>query len=98
MRLKKKSIKINTLQKDISGVTEEIKNNPNTFFEIQKYNDSVGYIISPNLAYTLFDYLEELEMLNDKELIQSIKESKAEYARGEYTDSEEFFKEFEKDV
>lgn len=95
MRLKKKSIKINTLQKDISGVTEEIKNNPNTFFEIQRYKDNIGYIISPNLAYTLFDYLEELEMLNDKELIQSIKESKAEHARGEGQTLEEVLKEIE---
>ena len=82
MKIKQKTTQIHTLQKKVSKITSEVEQNPFTMFEIQKYSDTVGYLISPRLASELFDYLEEMDMLSDRELIRSIKKAKREIERG----------------
>lgn len=95
IRLKKTTTNINTLQKQLSKTSADIEKNPSMIYEIKKYNDTVGFFISPQLAQRLFDYLEEVEMMNDPELIESIKESKREFAEGKGRELNEILSEID---
>lgn len=95
MKLNKKQTQINLLQKDVSEITGDVSRNPETFYEIRRYSDLVGYIISPRLAERLFDYIEEREMLEDKALIASVIKARKELESGKGHKLEKVFDEIE---
>lgn len=95
MYLRKKLTKVNLLQKDVSKITGDVADNPDVFYEIKKYSDAVGYLISPKLAQRLFDYLEEKEMLEDEKLLKSVKEAQEEFDTGKGHDLDDVLSELD---
>lgn len=82
MKVKSRSTQINILQKDVSKIAKEIEENPDLFYEISKYNKKVGYFISAKMGDQFLDYLEEVDMMNDRDFIRSLKQAKDDYDQG----------------
>ena len=95
MKLNRKQTQINLLQKEVSEITGDVSKNPETFYEIRRYSNLVGYIISPKLAERLFDYMEEREMLKDKALFSSMIEARKELESGKGHELEKVLDEIE---
>lgn len=97
MNIKKKKTKIYQLQKNLSEITNELADKPEIMYEVQKYSNPVGYLISPKLAEKVFDYLEVQDYLSDAELITSLIEARKEFEAGEGKDLDSVLKELDKE-
>lgn len=95
MQLRKTVTNINTLQRQLSQASASVQDDPYRLYEVKKYNDTIGYFVSPQLAQKLFDYLEELDMINDTKLIESINTSKREIKEGKGRKLEDILKELD---
>lgn len=82
MLINQKTTQVSTLQKQVSDITTEVEESKNTVYEIHRHKDTVGYLLSPDLAGKFFEYLEQLEMLSDHKLVRSLIAAKAELDSG----------------
>jgi|GEM_PF-5023276 len=93
MNIRKSKTNINSLQRDLSAIVGKLQEDPTTIYEINRYSKTSGYLVSTEIMDGFLEYLEEMEMFGNKDLVTSLLKAKIEFDNGQGESLEEVLKE-----